>query len=101
MVQKGKTVADAGCLRARAMRRASVTNSSSSVAPIAHPTTRREYKSSTTARYSYPSVVEIIVQSVTHLVFGAEAAKSRFKRFGAKRADRSLFAAKRLARFLG
>src|SRR5712664_114748 len=73
------------------MRRARVTIASSSALLIAHPTTRREYKSSTTARYNQPSDVEIIVQSVTHFVFGAEEVKSRLSRFGANLACGSLF----------
>ncbi len=33
---------------------------------IAQPTTRREYRSSSTARYSQPSIVQICVRSPAH-----------------------------------
>src|SRR5258708_12730052 len=57
---------------------------------MAHPTTMRENRSRTTARYNHPSAVGIAVISVTHLVLGRGAVKSRLRRFGAKRAVGSL-----------
>ena len=44
---------------------------------IDQPTTSPEYKSSTTQRYSQCSAVRTYVISVTHLVLGAVAVKSR------------------------
>src|SRR5205807_6072810 len=64
---------------------------SSSVAAIAQPTTRRENRSRITARYSQPSAVSTALVSVTHLLLGADAANSRLRRLGAKRARGSLF----------
>src|SRR5262249_20821142 len=60
------------------------------VSAIAQPTTRRENRSKITARYNQPSDVSTAVQSVTHLVLGASAVKSRLRILGAKRADASL-----------
>ena len=51
------------------------TKSVSSVGRIAQPTTRREYRSSRTARYSHPSPVEIAVMSAVQTRFGAAAVK--------------------------
>jgi hypothetical protein len=42
-----------------------------------YPSRRREYRSITVAKYSFPSSVGISVMSPTHLVFGASAVKSR------------------------
>jgi hypothetical protein len=50
---------------------------------IAQPTTRREYRSITTARYSQPSSVHRYVMSPTHFWFGAVVLKSCPSRFGA------------------
>ena len=44
---------------------------------IAHPTTRREYRSSTTARYNQPQRVQTSVMSAAYLQFSASAVKSR------------------------
>src|SRR6266567_3292634 len=48
------------------------------MAAIDHPTTRRENRSSTTARYSHPSAVQMYVVSATHLVLGSAALKCRW-----------------------
>jgi hypothetical protein len=45
------------------------------------PTTTSEYKSSTMQRYNQCSAVRMYVMSVTHLVLGAVAVKSRSKWF--------------------
>src|SRR6266568_7284741 len=60
------------------------------MAAIDHPTTRRENRSSTTARYSHPSAVQMYVVSATHLVLGSAALKSRWSRLGATCAPGSL-----------
>src|SRR6478735_12652508 len=56
--------------------------SASGCSPVAAPSSRREYKSITVARYSFPLSVGISVISPTHLVFGASAAKLRLTRSG-------------------
>lgn len=78
-----------GALR-RAMRNAISTRDASWCAARAHPTTRREDRSSTAARSSQPSYVQIVVLSPTHFSSGRVAVKSRSKRFGATRALGSL-----------
>ena len=50
---------------------------------MAQPTTRREYRSITVAKYSQPSSVHRYVMSLTYFWFGALAVKSCCSRFGA------------------
>ena len=47
------------------------------------PTTRREYRSSTAARYSQPSRVGMYVMSATHDSFGDAGSNCRSRRFSA------------------
>src|SRR5690242_3688519 len=61
-------------------------SSASGCSPVAAPSSRREYRSITVARYNLPAAVGISVMSPTHLRFGASAVKSRRSRspnFGA------------------
>jgi hypothetical protein len=53
------------------------------LALVAQPTTRREYRSSITARNSHPSRVVTHVTSVTHPSLGAVTSKSRSTTLGA------------------
>lgn len=72
------------------MRNALSTKVSSADAAIAHPTTRREKRSSTAARYNQPSYVQMAVMSPVHFSLGRVAVKSRSRPFGANRALGSL-----------
>src|SRR3954471_20668051 len=47
---------------------------------IDHPTTRREYASSTTAQYTLPSRVGCSVMSLKHSLFGSSTVKRRLTR---------------------
>lgn len=60
-----------GLRRSRAISSASKTSSRAEVGFIAQPTTLREYRSSTTARYSQPGHVRRYVMSVTQARSGA------------------------------
>ena len=50
---------------------------------IDHPTTARENRSMTIARYSQPSFVHMYVISATQALFGSAGVKSRLSRFSA------------------
>ena len=50
---------------------------------IDQPTTRREYRSSTAARYSQPSRVGMYVMSATQASLAAEGSNCRSRRFSA------------------
>jgi hypothetical protein len=74
-------------------------SSASSLARLAfidQPITAREYRSSTTARYSQPSAVRRYVMSVTHAWSGCSTVNWRCRRFGAN--DRRLAAVATFAR---
>ena len=53
------------------------------VSLVAQPTTRREKRSSSTARYSQPWAVAMYVTSPTHATFGAVVSNLRSRMFGA------------------
>jgi hypothetical protein len=67
------------------MRSALVTRSTSMLSRIAHPTQRRDARSSTVAKYRKPSRVGTYVMSPTHTRFSATPLMSnaRASRFGA------------------
>src|SRR5713226_8154848 len=67
------------------MRAACSTNTSSRWASMAQPTTRREKMSSTTARYSQPSLVQIAVISATHARIGSRRRKLAVEQVGRHR----------------
>src|SRR5947209_8277049 len=52
------------------------------MASIDHPTTRRENRSSTTARYSHPTARQMEVVSATHLVLGSSATLVALEQIG-------------------
>ena len=62
---------------------ASSANSTRRCGWIAQPTTRRENRSSTTARYSQPSHVQTYVMSVLQRSLGCAASKARARTLGA------------------
>ena len=66
-----------------AILRAFKTNSRFIVESIDHPTTLREYRSKTTARYNQPSRVQMYVMSPAHERLGELGAKSRLRIFSA------------------
>ena len=72
-------------LAAAAMRSAERASSVSMRSDIAQPTTRREYRSSRTARNNQPSVVAMYVMSPASTRLGARTVKLRSKRLGAMR----------------
>ena len=61
----------------------SATSPACMVGAIDQPTTLREYRSSTTARYSQPWAVRIYVISDTHAQFGRATSNCRFSMFSA------------------
>ena len=71
-----------GRRRVTAPRHARLTNSASALPHIAHPTTRRKNRSSTTAGCTHPAVVHTEVMSVVYGVFGVVAVYSRFSMWG-------------------
>src|SRR5215213_8961526 len=56
--------------------------SASGCRPVAAPSSRREYRSITVARYSFPAAVGISVMSPTQRVFGVVVVKSRRSKSG-------------------
>ena len=65
------------------MTSASVTSCAVICSLIDQPTTRRENKSNTTAKYNQPSAVQMYVKSATQRWFGAVASNDRSSRLGA------------------
>jgi hypothetical protein len=74
-----------GCRRASAIRAACSSSVSSRCASMAQPTTRREKMSSTTARYSQPSIVQIAVISATHARMGRRCRQLALEQVGCHR----------------
>src|SRR5680860_1645928 len=67
---------------AAAILMASQASSALGCSEVAAPSSRREYRSITVARYSFPDRVGISVMSPHHLVLVADAVKSRLTRSG-------------------
>jgi hypothetical protein len=70
-----------------ALVRAATLNLPSCSVDITHPTTRREKRSITGARYSHPALVRTYFTSVIHLRLGARAVKFQSSLFGETRSD--------------
>src|SRR5688572_27010617 len=90
--RSGWIITPNGFLRRQiAICNASITSFDVMRSDIDQPTTMREYKSMTTARYSQPSSVETQVISLTHFSFCLLAEKFCCNKFGATGNLRLLF----------